>query len=117
MRSECSCMTDGDLIEYGSGGRTMGYIRRDEKDMLLCVFNAADYEIRFRMPEEFVGGKPYMDTVIDGDELVIPRDGCAFIWAETPEEQPEPAKESEEEVSSEDEQPENNTAADEKVSE
>ena len=86
MRGECSCLTDGDLIEFGSGGRTMGYIRRDEKDMLLCVFNAADYEIRFKMPQEFIGGKAYMGTVIEEDELVIPRDGCAFVWKETPEE-------------------------------
>ena len=85
MRGECSCLTDGDLIEFGSGGRTMGYIRRDEKDMLLCVFNADNHEIRFKMPKEFIGGKPYLDTVIEEDELVIPRDGCAFVWAETPE--------------------------------
>ena len=41
--------------------------------------------IRFKMPKEFIGGKPYLDTVIEEDELVIPRDGCAFVWAETPE--------------------------------
>ena len=27
-----------------------------------------------------------MGTVIEEDELVIPRDGCAFVWKETPEE-------------------------------
>ncbi len=84
MRHACSCLVDGDLIEYGSTGRTMGYIRKDETDMLLCVFNAADYTIRFKIPEEFVGGKLYMGTETDGDELVIPRDGCAFVWAKTP---------------------------------
>ena len=86
MRGQCSCLTDGELIEFGSGGRTMGYIRRDEKDSLLCVFNAADHEIRFTVPREFIGGKPFMGTVLEGDELIIPRDGSAFIWAETPEE-------------------------------
>ena len=86
MRGQCSCLTDGELIEFGSGGRTMGYIRRDEKDSLLCVFNAADHEIRFTVPREFIGGKPFMGTVLEGDELIIPRDGSAFVWAETPEE-------------------------------
>ena len=86
MRGKCSCLTDGDFIEFGSGGRTMGYIRRDQNDMLLSVFNAADHEIRFTIPREFIGGECFMGTVLEGDELVIPRDGCAFVYAKTPEE-------------------------------
>lgn len=81
MRHACSCLADGDLREFGSTGRTMGYIREDENEMLLCVFNAADYTIRFRMPAEFVGGKAFMGTSVDGDEIIMPRDSCAFILA------------------------------------
>ena len=86
MRRECSCLADGDLVEFGSGGRTMGYIRRDDKKMLLCVFNADHQEIRFRMPEGFEGGKTFMETVMEGNELVIPANGCAFVLADVPEE-------------------------------
>lgn len=88
MRSECSCLRDGDLIDYGSTGRTMGYIRQDEKEKLLCVFNAADHTIKFRVPGEFIGGKTYMGTELVIDELTIPRDGCAFVKIER---KPEPA--------------------------
>ena len=87
MRSECSCLRDGDLIDYGSTGRTMGYIRQDEQETLLCVFNAADYTIKFKVPEEFIGGKTYMGTDLVIDELTIPRDGCAFVRIER---KPEP---------------------------
>ncbi len=84
MRKDCSCLVDGDLRNFGSTGRTMGYIREDDTDMLLCVFNASDDTIRFRVPQEFIGGKAYMDTELDGDELIIPRDGCAFVKADVP---------------------------------
>lgn len=86
MRKACSCLIDGDLREFGSTGRTMGYIREDENVMLLCVFNAADYTIRFRMPPEFKDVKTFMETEVDGDELVIPGNGCAFVLADRPEE-------------------------------
>ena len=79
MRLERSCLVDGELHEFGSAGRTMGYVREDEKEMLLCVFNAADHTINFRVPVEFTFGTPLLDTVIDGDELIIPRDSCAFV--------------------------------------
>ena len=65
----------------------MGYIRQDEKEKLLCVFNAADYTIKFKVPEEFIGGKTYMGTDLVIDELTIPRDGCAFVRIER---KPEP---------------------------
>ena len=81
MRHRCSCLADGDLRDFGSTGRTMGYIREDEDEMLLCVFNAADYTIRFRMPAEFSGGEAFMGTLIDGDEIVLPRDSCGFVFA------------------------------------
>lgn len=81
MRHACSCLVDGDLHEFGSTGRTMGYIREDENEMLLCVFNAADYTIRFRVPEEFVGGETFMGTKLYDNELSIPRDSCAFVRA------------------------------------
>lgn len=79
MRKQCSCLVDGDLHEFGSTGRTMGYIREDENDMLICVFNAADYTIRFRVPQEFIGGETFMGTNLENDELIIPRDSCAFV--------------------------------------
>lgn len=84
MRHACSCLTDGDLIEFGSTGRTMGYIRKDEKDMLLCVFNASDQTINFRTPPEFADGEVFMNTILNGDNLIIPRDSCAFVRINTP---------------------------------
>ena len=84
MRAECSCLVDGDLREFGSTGRTMGYIREDENDKLLCVFNAADYTIQFKVPDEFIGGQTYMDTILNEDILTIPRDSCAFVKIPTP---------------------------------
>ncbi len=92
MRLECTCLTDGDLINFGSSGRTMGYIRQDDKEMLLCVFNAADYDIEFRVPQEFVGGKTYMDTMLKDDVLLMPKNSCAFVRAEVPE-KPVPVEE------------------------
>ena len=85
MRGQCSCLIDGDLREFGSTGRTMGYIREDGNDMLLCVFNAADHPIKFKVPEEFIGGETFMGTVLEEDELTIPRDSCAFVKIKTPE--------------------------------
>ena len=85
MRHACSCLVDGDIIDYNSDGRTMAYLRADDNDMLLCVFNAADYTITFRVPDEFIGGETYMNTNLDGNELVIPRDSCAFVRIKTPE--------------------------------
>ena len=79
MRHACSCLVDGDLLEYGSGGRTMGYIREDENERLLCVFNASDQTIRFHMPAEFIGGKTFMGTMVDDDEIILPRDSCGFV--------------------------------------
>lgn len=79
MRKQCSCLVDGDLHEFGSTGRTMGYIREDDNDMLLCVFNAADYTINFIVPREFIGGETFMDTKLNNNELTIPRDSCAFV--------------------------------------
>ncbi len=79
MRLGRSCLVDGDLREFGSVGRTMGYIREDENEMLLCVFNAADHTINFRMPQEFTKGTALLETKIEGDELIIPRDSCAFV--------------------------------------
>ncbi len=79
MRKQCSCLVDGDIHEFGSTGRTMGYIREDENDMLLCVFNAADYTINFKVPEEFVGCETFMNTHLENDNLIIPRDSCAFV--------------------------------------
>ncbi len=96
MRHACSCLYDGDIKDFGSTGRTMGYIRSDEKDMLLCVFNAADYTITFQVPQEFAGGETFMGTKLDGDELTIPRDSCAFVRVKTPEKPVVIAVESEE---------------------
>lgn len=90
MRQSCSCLKDGDFIEFGSMGRTMGYYRRDENDMLLCVFNAAQNEILFKVPDEFVGGEPLLGTVLEGDILKIPANCCAFVKADTPEPKTEP---------------------------
>lgn len=99
MRHGRSCLVDGDLREFGSSGRTMGYIREDDKEMLLCVFNAADYTIHFRVPEEFVEGTPLLGTQLENGELIIPRDSCAFVVTDRP---PEP-------VSSEEPQPDEPT--------
>lgn len=85
MRAVCSCLKDGDLREFGSTERTMGYIREDKNDMLLCVFNAAHYPIQFRVPEEFIGGETFMNTSLEGDELTIEPNGCAFVKIKTPE--------------------------------
>ena len=82
MRHSCSCLVDGELRNFGSTGRTMGYIREDDNDMLLCVFNAGRDTIRFRMPMEFIGGKPLMNTVVEDDEIIIPYDSCAFVYAD-----------------------------------
>ena len=87
MRHACKCLVDGELIEFGSTGRTMGYIRNDGEKMLLCVFNAADYPIRFRMPAGFEGGETFMDTVLEGVEIVMDANSCAFVYADVP---PEP---------------------------
>ena len=38
------------------------------------------------MPEGFEGGKTFMETVMEGNELVIPANGCAFVLADVPEE-------------------------------
>lgn len=84
MRHECTCLVDGDLHEFGSTGRTMGYIREDDKEMLLCVFNAGWETIRFRMPAEFIGGKTFMGTMVDSDEAIIPPNSCAFVLAKKP---------------------------------
>lgn len=83
MRKDCSCLIDGELIDAGSSGRTMAYIREDENEKLLCVFNAADYTIEFKVPQEFIGGKLYMGTSLNKDILVIPRDSCAFVKIKT----------------------------------
>lgn len=88
MRRECTCLVDGDLINYGSTGRTMGYIRMDDKEMLLCVFNAAHETISFRVPEEFIGGQVYMNTQLEGQWLTIPMNECAFVRAKVPEKKP-----------------------------
>ena len=93
MRRECSCLVDGDLINYGSTGRTMGYIRQDDKEMLLCVFNAAHETITFRVPEEFIGGQVYMNTQLEGEWLTIPMNECAFVRANVPEKKPAPLAE------------------------
>ncbi|MGN0537399.1 MAG: glycoside hydrolase family 13 protein [Acutalibacteraceae bacterium] len=79
MRKSCSCLTDGDLYDYGSYGRTMAYIRQDSTDALLSVFNASDHTITFRVPEEFIGGEPMLGTILNSDTLTIPRDSCAFV--------------------------------------
>ena len=85
MRKKCSCLIDGDLREFGSTGRTMGYIREDENDMLLCVFNAAEQPINnFIVPDEFIGGETFMGTVLNGRELIVPGNGCAFVRAKKP---------------------------------
>ena len=89
MRHSCSCLTDGDLTEYYSGGRIMGYIRRDDTDMLLCMFNAGDQEVRIVLPEGFSEGRTFMDTVIEDGYVVLAPGGSAFVLADTPEE-PEP---------------------------
>ncbi len=82
MRRRCSCLVDGELRDFGSSGRTMGYIREDENDMLLSVFNASGETIRFRMPIDFIGGEPMMDTMVEDDEIIIPRDCCGFIYVD-----------------------------------
>lgn len=79
MRKDCACLRDGDLRDCGSSGRTMSYIREDENEMLLCVFNAADHAITFKVPEEFINGKVYLDTELDYNWLTIQRDSCAFV--------------------------------------
>lgn len=93
MRHACGCLADGDLINYGSAGRTMAYIRQDDKEMLLCVFNGAHETITFRVPEEFIGGETYMNTQLEGEWLTIPMNECAFVRANVPEKKPEPVAE------------------------
>ena len=85
MRHACSCLRDGDIMDYNSDGQIMSYIRSDENDTLMCVFNAADHEVRFAIPEEFAGGEVLLGTVLDGNEVVMPRDSCAFVKIKTPE--------------------------------
>ena len=95
MRHSCSCLYDGDIMDYNSDGQIMAYIRSDENDKLMCVFNAADHEVRFRIPDEFMGGETFMNTVLDGNEVVMQRDDCAFVKIKTPKEpdiQPEPVE-------------------------
>lgn len=82
MRRSCSCLVDGELRDCGSSGRIMAYVREDDNDRLLCVFNADHETVRFRMPLEFIGGEPLMDTIIEDDELVIPHSSCAFVYSE-----------------------------------
>ena len=79
MRGDCGCLRDGELINYGSTGRTMGFIREDENEKLLCVFNASGETITFRVPDEFIGGKLYMDTELNYNDLIIPANDCAFV--------------------------------------
>ena len=85
MRHSCSCLRDGDIMDYNSDGQIMAFIRSDENDTLMCVFNAADCEVKVKIPEEFIGGETFMNTVLDGDEVVIQRDDCAFVKIKTPE--------------------------------
>lgn len=79
MRHECKCLYDGDFFNFGSTGRTMGYIRRCKEEQLLCVFNAADHEIKFYVPEEFEGGKTFMGTVLEGREMTLAPFSCGFV--------------------------------------
>ena len=82
-------------MDYNSDGQVMAYIRSDENDKLMCVFNAADHEVRFRIPDEFMGGETFMNTVLDGNEVVMQRDDCAFVRILIPKEpeiQPEPVE-------------------------
>ena len=51
----------------------------------MCVFNAAHHEVRFAIPEEFAGGEVLLGTVLEGNEVVMPRDSCAFVKIKTPE--------------------------------
>ena len=85
MRHACSCLVDGDIMDYNSDGQIMAFIRSDENDTLMCVFNSSDHEVRFRIPKEFIGGETFMNTVLDGDEVVMQRDDCAFVRIKTPE--------------------------------
>lgn len=79
MRHACECLVDGDLINFGSTGRTMGYIRRSKQEQLMCVFNAADYEIKFIVPEEFTDGKTFMGTELSGREMTVGSFSCGFV--------------------------------------
>ena len=79
MRHACECLVDGDFINFGSTGRTMGYIRRSKDEQLICVFNAADYEIKFIVPEEFSDGKTFMGTVLSGREMTLAPFSCGFV--------------------------------------
>ena len=79
MRHACECLVDGDLINFGSTGRTMGYIRRSKQEQLMCVFNAADYEIKFIVPEEFTDGKTFMGTELSGREMTVGPFSCGFV--------------------------------------
>lgn len=79
LRSYCSCLKDGDFKEFGSYERTMGYIRYDDTDELLCVFNAATFPIDFIVPKEFEDGEALLGTILNGRDLEIPANSCAFV--------------------------------------
>ena len=57
----------------------MGYIRYDDTDELLCVFNAANFPIDFIVPKEFEDGEALLGTILNGRDLEIPANSCAFV--------------------------------------
>lgn len=42
----------------------MGYIRYDDTDELLCVFNAANFPIDFIVPKEFENGELFSELFL-----------------------------------------------------
>lgn len=82
IRGELSCLSEGIFHPVWSQGRSMAYIRTDEKESILVAVNAGDWDFTLALPEEFIDSSSLLGDYNGGKYLCMKPRSYALLRTE-----------------------------------
>ncbi|MBP3413811.1 MAG: glycoside hydrolase family 13 protein, partial [Clostridia bacterium] len=82
LRGELSCLSEGIFHPVWSQGRSMAYIRTDEKESILVAVNAGDWDFTLALPEEFIDSSSLLGDYNGGKYLCMKPHSYALLRTE-----------------------------------
>ena len=81
LRARCSCLREGQFFPVKAEGDGMAYLRRGEKDILLCAFNRGASPLTMQLDDEWRQAEPLVGAAPDAEGvLTVPPTGCAALF-------------------------------------
>ncbi len=81
LRTRCDCLREGEFLPVKADGDGMAYLRKGEKDALLCAFNRGSIPLKLRLDVEWLEAKPLIGDAPDmGGVLTVPPVSCSALF-------------------------------------